>query len=128
MGPSVCTENWFLSPRGGMCFWQGGPGPRCSGGLEDFQTPIAQRVCPCRVEETTTMVASEAMQMLDVVGVLSRQRLREPLKIPADVVAQGGWHHASLTVRHVELAQPDVSECCSRFQLPMCCAVTTMRL
>mmetsp|Transcript_64818 Transcript_64818/g.180425 ORF Transcript_64818/g.180425 Transcript_64818/m.180425 type:complete len:244 (+) Transcript_64818:46-777(+) len=86
--PSICIENQFLSPRGGMCFWQGGPGPRCSGGLQDFQTPIARRVCPCRREEVdTTEVASAAMFALDAATIASRVNVLSPLKVPS---AAGG--------------------------------------
>merc|ERR1712032_294278 len=142
--PSVCTENWFLSSRGGMCFWQGGPGPRCSGGLDEFPTSIAQRVCPCRLgQETSTEVASETMQLLNVAGVLAKQRLRTPLKIPAEIgllatFTQGswvdGWPHISLTFRHPIASQAEFCQCSEFIQnspdqqeVPACCKVTGFR-
>eukprot|EP00931_Biecheleriopsis_adriatica_P057862 TRINITY_DN34354_c0_g1_i2.p1 TRINITY_DN34354_c0_g1~~TRINITY_DN34354_c0_g1_i2.p1 ORF type:complete len:249 (-),score=43.56 TRINITY_DN34354_c0_g1_i2:58-804(-) len=95
--PSICTENWLLSARGGMCFWQGGPGARCSGGLEDFQTEIAQRICPCRKEEEekAAAVTSASLFSLDAATVASRIKVREPFKMPSAVASalmmlQGG--------------------------------------
>jgi len=140
--PSVCTENWFLSSRGGMCFWQGGPGPRCSGGLDEFPTHIAQRVCPCRLGQETSMMASETMQVLNIAGVLAKQRLRTPLKIPADIgisatFTWGSWGdglpHVSFTVGHPKTSQTNLCQCNEflqnfqdKRQGPACCKVTSL--
>lgn len=90
--PAICTENWLLSPRGGVCFWLGGPGPRCQGGLEDFQSPISQRICPCREAEEMEQeaAASAVMFSLDALTVASRTRtVLAPSKVQETVSTRG---------------------------------------
>lgn len=118
--PAICSENWFLSPRGGMCFWQGGPEPHCSGGFEDFQTAISQRICPCRKEEETYReeeAANAALLAIDAATIISKVKVRTPLEIPASVGSstvffQGPWPWYS---RALPPALAYTSECDHRF-------------
>lgn len=45
--PALCTEKDWCD---GVCYWEGF-GARCSGGNQDFPSPIARRICPCQGQE-----------------------------------------------------------------------------
>lgn len=42
--PAVCTEKARCE---GVCYWEGS-GARCNGGIQEFPSPIARRICPCQ--------------------------------------------------------------------------------
>ncbi|CAE7194459.1 unnamed protein product [Symbiodinium sp. CCMP2456] len=82
--PSICTEG---GPAPGVCFWDGGGGPRCRGGMGQFPSTVARRICPCRRKEVKDDSAAAVMSLLNAAVLTSASKVgvKEPLKMPAEV-------------------------------------------
>ncbi|CAJ1350381.1 unnamed protein product [Effrenium voratum] len=103
--PSVCTED---GPAPGVCFWQGAAGgSRCSGGMGQFPSTVARRICPCRQREEEEESASEVMSRLNVAAISAATRVgqEKTLKVPAAVPA-GSFQSRYLAEAAVPCEEP----------------------
>ncbi|CAL1160216.1 unnamed protein product [Cladocopium goreaui] len=86
--PSICTDD---GPAPGVCFWQGGgSSTRCSGGMGQFPSTVARRICPCQEREEQEESASAFMSAFNVATITAATKVgqREPLKIPVEIRVQ----------------------------------------
>mmetsp|Transcript_74378 Transcript_74378/g.91369 ORF Transcript_74378/g.91369 Transcript_74378/m.91369 type:complete len:211 (+) Transcript_74378:43-675(+) len=90
--PSLCTDD---GPAPGVCFWQGGgSSTRCSGGMGQFPSTVARRVCPCQEREEQEESASAFMSAFNVATITAATKVgqREPLKIPVETAQMSATH------------------------------------
>ncbi|CAK9045322.1 unnamed protein product [Durusdinium trenchii] len=74
--PSICTDD---GPAPGVCFWQGGgAAARCSGGMGQFPSTVARRICPCRERKDNSAFLGKA-QLCTTDSLRSRRRAPVPL-------------------------------------------------
>ncbi|CAK9045318.1 Uncharacterized protein SCF082_LOCUS25611 [Durusdinium trenchii] len=71
--PSICTDD---GPAPGVCFWQGGgAAARCSGGMGQFPSTVARRICPCRERKEQEESASAFMSNFNIAAITATTKV-----------------------------------------------------